>query len=203
MMTYSITPSLLGSWEWYLNADGDWEESAEDDFLASLRREKSPPNKAMQDGIDFENRVEAVCKGVPVSFLEGEDYERCVREVASMVAGGTWQVSTAKTITVNGVTFWLHGRMDVLRGPWIYDLKFSKSFDMGKYREAPQTLSYLACEPGPVGIRYIVCDGLRVYVDEFRRDAVKPIEGLLIDFWTWMQNHKTFFEAYCENWSIV
>ncbi len=199
-MTHSITPSLLGSWEWYLNAEGDWEESAEADFLASLRREKFPPTKAMQDGIDFENRVEAVCKGVPVSFLEGEDYERCVREVATMVAGGTWQVNTAKTITVNGVTFWLHGRMDVLRGPWIYDLKYSKSFDMGKYREAPQTLTYLACEPGPVGIRYIVCDGLRVYVDEYRREVVGSIETLLADFWVWMQAHPKFLEPFLANW---
>jgi hypothetical protein len=199
-MTYSVTPSLLGSWEWYLNAEGDWEESAEADFLASLGREKNPPNKAMQDGIDFENRVEAVCMGKSVSFLEGEDYERCVREVADMVAGGTWQVNTAKYITVNGVTFWLHGRMDVLRGPWIYDLKFSKSFDIGKYREAPQTLGYLSCEPGPLGIKYIVCDGLRVYVDEYRREVVEPVETLL-GFWDWLQGHPKFMALYLENWS--
>jgi hypothetical protein len=199
-MTYSVTPSLLGSWELYLNAEGDWEESAEADFLSSLQREKSPPTKAMQDGIDFENRVEAVCMGKKVSFLEGEDYERCVREVADMVDGGTWQVNTAKYINVNGVTFWLHGRMDVLRGPWIYDLKFSKSFDVGKYRNAPQTLAYLACEPGPLGIRYIVSDGLRVFVDEYRREVVEPVETLLRQFWDWMQGHPKFMVPYLEKW---
>ncbi len=200
-MTLSVIPSLLGSWDWYLNAEGDREESAEAEFLASLRREKSPPNQAMQDGIDFENRVEAVCQGKAVSFLEGEDYERCVREVAAMVAGGTWQVNTAKTITVGGVSFWLHGRMDVLRGPWIWDLKFSKSFDVGKYRDAPQTLAYLACEPGPLGIRYVVCDGSRVFVDEYRREVVRPVEWLLGDFWEWMQAHPKFLEPYLANWS--
>ena len=201
-MTYSITPTLLGSWEWYLSAEGDSEDSAEAEFIASLRREKSPPNEAMQKGIDFENRVEAVCIGKSVSFLEGEDYERCVKEVASMVAGGTWQVNTAKTITVNSVTFWLHGRMDVLRGPWIYDLKFSKSFDMGKYRDAPQTLAYLACEPGPLGIKYIVSDGLRVYCDEYRREVVGPVETLLSDFWAWMQAHPKFMEPFEANWRL-
>jgi hypothetical protein len=199
-MTHSVTPSLLGSWEWYLNAEGDWEDSAEADFLASLRREKSPPTKAMQDGIDFENRVEAVCMGKPMTFLEGEDYERCVREVADMVVGGTWQVNTAKTIAVNGATFFLHGRMDVLRGPWIYDLKFSKSFDIGKYRDAPQTLAYLSCEPGPLGIRYIVSDGLRVFVDEYRREVVEPVETLLGQFWDWMQGHPKFMAPYLEKW---
>lgn len=201
-MTLSITPSLLGSWEWYLNAEDEREESAQAEFLASLRKEKSPPNEAMRKGIDFENRVEAVCQGKSVSFLEGEDYERCVREVADMVHGGTWQVNTAKTITVGGVSFWLHGRMDVLRGPWIYDLKFSKSFDMGKYREAPQTLAYLACEPGPVGIKYLVSDGLRVYIDEYRREVVEPIEPLLMQFWEWMQAHPKFLAPYLEKWEL-
>lgn len=202
-MSYSITPSLLGSWEWYLNAEGDREESAEAEFLASLRKEKVAPNEDMQAGIDFENRVEAVCMGKPVSFLEGPGYERCVREVADMVAGGTWQVNTSQTITVNGVTFWLHGRMDVLKGPWIYDLKFSKTFDVGKYRDAPQTLAYPACEPGPLGIRYVVCDGSRVFVDQYRREDIAPVEGLLADFWNWMQGHPRFLEPYLVNWVLT
>lgn len=199
-MTYSITPSLLSSWEWYLNAEGEREESAETEFLASLRREKFQPNQAMLDGIAFENRVEAVTQGKAVSFLEGEDYERCVKEVADLVAGGTWQVNTSKTVTVNGVSFWLHGRMDVIKGPWIWDLKYSKSFVIGKYREAPQTLAYLACEPGPLGIRYVVCDGSRVFIDEYRREVVGSIETLLGDFWTWMQDHPKFLGPYLEKW---
>lgn len=202
-MTLSITPSLLSSWECYLNAEGDREESAESEFLAALRKEKTAPNEAMQAGIDFENRVEAVCMGRAVSFLEGEDYERCVREVADMVAGGTWQVNTSKALTVNGVEFWLQGRMDVLKGPWIYDLKFSKSFDVGKYRDAPQTLAYPACEPGPLGIKYLVCDGSRVFEDSYRREDITPVEELLADFWVWMQGHPKFREPYFEKWVLV
>jgi len=41
-MTYSITPSLLGAWEWYLNAEGDLEVPAMMDFMGALRREKKP-----------------------------------------------------------------------------------------------------------------------------------------------------------------
>jgi hypothetical protein len=202
-MTYSLTPSLLSSWQYYLDAGEEWEESAESDFIRTLKREKMEPTPAMQDGINFENRVEALCEGKPVTFLEGEDYERCVREVADWVRGGTWQVNTSKIIAVDGVSFLFHGRMDILKGPWIYDLKFSKSFDIGKYRDSPQTIGYLACEPGPVGIRYLVCDGSRVFVDEYRREDVGSVDSLVAEFWQWVAALPRFGDLYRKFWAIV
>lgn len=60
---FLITQSLLSSWEYLYKA---WDKkAAQQDFMRVLHREKTRPNQAMLDGIQFENMVTACCGGGP------------------------------------------------------------------------------------------------------------------------------------------
>lgn len=56
-----LTQSLLSSWLYQYGAYDP--QKAHEDFLRVLRREPTQPNKAMLDGIQFENMVTACCEG--------------------------------------------------------------------------------------------------------------------------------------------
>ena len=60
-MRFLITHSLLSAWLYSLKenpfADATTEDTSKEDFMKVLRREPTPTNEAMQNGIDFENLV--------------------------------------------------------------------------------------------------------------------------------------------------
>jgi len=202
-----ITASLLSSWLWYLNAD----EPNLDEFKTVLRRERTPDNPAMQAGRAFEVRVRMVSDGYNpgVNDLKDidatindvdENYTRCVGEIADIVRGGVWQYSASKSITINGTAFVLYGRLDVLKGAWVYDTKFTHTFEIGKYLTSPQTKMYLALVPETVGMKYLACDGNYWSEDCYRREDVQPIENDVRDFWNWLQEREELLNLYLANW---
>jgi len=197
-MRLLITASLLGSWHWYLDAWEGGEVKAMSDFLDTLARKPIPKNEAMENGIRFEDAVHAACDG---SFEDSdEDYNRCVHEIADYVRGGQWQVKAMKEVTIDNQDFLLYGRLDVLKGAWIHDIKFTHTFEQGKYLDSPQTKMYLSLIDGPVGMRYDASDGHNVWVDEFRRGDVEPIENEVSEFWSWLDMFPEFKEIYIANW---
>lgn len=202
-MKLLITPSLLGSWEYYLNCAEEKEAEAKASFLSTLRREPIPDNEDMANGRKFEDAVYSVCRGFEGTFLEGEAYTKCVHEVASYVRGGAWQVKTYKDMTIDGQEFLVYGRIDVLRGPWVYDIKYSHTFDIGKYQDAPQTKIYLDLEEKTIGMRYLVCNGSSVAVDEYRRDSVKSAYSLIATFWRWIKHYPEMNELFVKNWEAL
>jgi hypothetical protein len=124
-----------------------------------------------------------------------------VEEVASYVRGKIFQYKASKLVTISDTDFLLYGRMDAFGGPWIDDIKFGKSFEIGKYFESPQTKMYLELEDGPLGMRYIYADGSAVYVDEYRRDSIKSIIPLVREFWDWLGNFPAYKATYIDKWA--
>jgi hypothetical protein len=61
-----VTKSLLDSWLWSFKRDDGYE-----DFLRTLNREKTPPTKAMLDGVRYENCLNGYLNGETIS----EDHE--------------------------------------------------------------------------------------------------------------------------------
>lgn len=62
MTKHLITPSLLSSFSWYLKESFTKTEAEQrQEFLQTLRREKTPTTEAMQKGIDFENDIHFYC----------------------------------------------------------------------------------------------------------------------------------------------
>ena len=56
--SWLVTPSLFSSYYWYAIKDyGEMEG-----FLKVLHREKTPPTESQQAGIDFEDKIRAVCE---------------------------------------------------------------------------------------------------------------------------------------------
>jgi hypothetical protein len=209
-MRLLITASLLNSWQWYLNSP----EPNLDEFKTALRRERGADNKAMQDGRAFETRVRLACGDYEpnereIADLEAtcpdgneltDEYVSTVDEIAGIVSGGAWQVAVSKDVEVSGQDFLLYGRLDVLKGPWVFDIKFSHAFEIGKYRDSPQTKMYLSLVQEVIGMRYLVSTGKTVAEDYYLRENVEPIENDVRDFWNWLEGRKELLDLYVANW---
>jgi len=194
-----VTPSLINSWLWYMNCWEESEESAKADFLTTLRREKTEPNEAMLAGIKFELDIQHACY-TSAPFTSDDDlYDTCVNEFADIVRGGAWQVKTMKEIEVERQPFLAYGRVDVLKGPNIYDIKFTKSYkDGGKYWHSAQTSMYLEMIDGQLRIVYLCSDGRNTYKDEYRREDAPAMSVVIGEFWNWLPPDMR--EIYTEMW---
>ena len=63
MTKYLITPSLLNSFSWYLKESFTKTEAEQrQEFLQTLRREKTPTTEAQQRGLDFEEKIKFYCE---------------------------------------------------------------------------------------------------------------------------------------------
>lgn len=204
-----ITASLLSSWLWYLQDESD---DALKNWLTVLNRESYPDNPAMKSGRAFENRVRWVADDsynpsekenrdvVDTNDEADDEYNECVKEVASIVQGGVWQASSSMVVNISGIDFCLYGRRDVLKGAWVYDLKFTHTFEIGKYLDSPQTEMYIRLTPEVLGMKYLACDGKTVYEDSYLREDVGLIDTTVQNFWNWLGQNPEMKSIYCEKW---
>jgi len=215
-MPFLITQSLLSSWQWYLSADEDNEEKAYFDLIKTLRREKLEDNESMLFGRVFESVVRLICDGdawinekdkadvlLKKKEFDDERLQKCVYEVAEECKGGVWQVKQSKIKNILGQDFLLYGRLDVLKGPWIIDIKFSHTFEIGKYRDSPQTKMYMHLVPDVIGMKYLISDGNQTYEDVYLRSSVESIDNDIKDFWSWISTQHALFYLYVKNWESI
>lgn len=198
-MKMLITPTLLNSWDFFLSAQEEWEEKAREEFRATLRREPFLPTPAIQAGIDFERDVRDVSEGRALN-REHDRYSECVEEIADIVRGGAWQVKVQKTILSGGNLILLYGKVDVLKGPVCYDIKFTGEYEAPKYQHSAQHPLYLEClETVPI-FQYLVSDGSQVYIEEYRKDSIPPVDPMVADFLSWMGANPTYGEIFRDKW---
>lgn len=205
-----ITQSLLSDWQWFLQ---DESENAVEKWKSSLRRESKPDTPEMQAGRAFESRVrlqnEPDGSWLTARDIEdlkateddgkNEEYFNTVLEVASMTQGGFWQPALSE-IYDNGLqSFVLYGRLDVLK-LGIIDVKFSKTFEVGKYKNCPQVRMYMHLAKQAPDMTFVVSNGHTVMTDYFIRQDVEPIEPLVNDFWNWLNRYPEYLSLYIENW---
>ena len=81
----------------------------------------------------------------------------------------------------------------------IYDIKFSKSYDRGKYIDSTQHPTYLELVSEARGFTYIVSNGNEVWTERYRRDESPAIIPTISDFLDWMQT-MGFLDTYKEKW---
>lgn len=198
-MKMLITPSLLNSWDFFLSASGEWEDKAKEEFSACLRREPFLPTPAIQAGIDFEAAVKAASEGIAKSSGD-EAYDDCVDEIAEIVRGGAWQIKVQKTILAGGMIVLLYGKVDVLKGPYCYDIKFTGKYETPKYIRSAQHPLYLECLETVPTFQYLVSDGNNVYIEEYRKIDVPPILPMVEDFLSWMKANPQYGDLFFENW---
>ena len=134
-----LTHSLLSSWLYALKGnpyeDATTERDPMSEFMATLRRDPTPTTEAMQRGIDFENLVTDIVVGRGDRSNKWYD---AANIVAADVRGGLLQYRAKKPIEVQGVPLLLYGRLDCLKAGNVIDIKFSGSYDRGKYITSTQ-----------------------------------------------------------------
>lgn len=82
----------------------------------------------------------------------------------------------------------LYGRLDALKAGTIYDIKFSKSYERGKYFGSTQHPTYLRIIPEATEFVYLVSNGVDVWHEEYRRGEVFPIEPTIQNFFYWLED---------------
>lgn len=217
---YLMTHSLMSSWLYAMkdnpNEDMTTKRDPLKEFVDTLRRKEMPPNAAMINGITFENLVTAILSGAQkfdyseMNEKTGEIRNYCITpsdhkwhdaasNVAQIVGGGVLQYRASKTIEVGGLKLLLYGRLDCLKSGEIYDIKFSKGYDRGRYIDSTQHPTYLELVPEAQGFTYIVSNGGEVWTERYRRDETVDIIPTISNFLDWMQT-MGFLNSYKKNW---
>ena len=203
MSRYLLTHSLLSSW---LNAiredpreDATTERDRYAEFLNTLNRVDTPPTEAMQNGIDFEELVTSIANGADWQTDRENRWYDAACKVAEIVKGGQFQFRAKKTVTVNGVTFLLYGRLDVLKAGDIDDIKFSQSYERGKYFDSTQHPMYMELVPEARQFRYIISNGTNVWTETYTREETPDIYPIISDFVDWLSENG-LLPLYKEKW---
>jgi hypothetical protein len=197
---FMVTHSLLNSWSYALK-ENPYEDMTSErdpmaDFLATLRREPIPTSEAMQNGIDFEDLVTAVLKG---TADPGHRWYNAASEVATLIKGAQLQHKASRTVRIAGRDVFLYGRLDALKAGIIYDIKFTSSYDAGKYYDSTQHPMYLALVPEAYGFTYLVSNGTNVWPEHYRRDETPDILPAIQHFFAWLDN-QGLTQVYLDNW---
>lgn len=201
-MAYMITHSLLSAWLRSISEnpydDATQEDSSKEEFLRVLRREPTPTTEAMQNGIDFEDMVTALTQGRPTDPKKAAWLE-AAQKVADIVRGGQLQYAAKRYVQAYGTEIMLYGRLDALKAGHIYDIKFSKSYERGKYYDSTQHPMYLQLIPEAMDFTYLVSNGTDVWTERYRREEPAPIMYTVNNFLSWLHT-MGLMQLYQEKW---
>lgn len=203
MSQYLLTHSLLSSWLYAMKENPYEDASTERDpyaeFLQVLRREPTPTTEAMQNGINFEDLVTAIIKG---RANPDDQWYAAAEKVARRCAGGVLQYKARKPIEVSGMPLLLYGRLDCLRAGEIIDIKFTKSYDAGKYFSSTQHPIYLELIPEAQQFTYLASNGSAVWPETYRREETPSIYPVISDFLDWLRA-VDLMRVYQEKWKTL
>lgn len=200
-MAYMITHSLLSAWRWALTGnpyeDMTTEKNSAEDFLCALKREPSEITDAMQDGIDFENLVSVYANN---GELEEENkWHDAAQRIADYVRGGQLQFKASRVVEICGLPILLYGRLDALKAGAIYDIKFSRKYERGKYFDSTQHPMYLDLIPEAMRFQYLISDGTSVWTETYEREEVPSIIPVAADFLQYL-TATDLMPIFKENW---
>ena len=200
MAHYLITHSLLSSWLYAMKdnpyEDMTTERDAYAEFLLSLNREQTQTTEAMQKGIDFENLVTDIILGEPD---DDSNWHEAAEKVANIVANGVLQYKASKKMVIAGLPLVLYGRLDALKAGVVYDIKFSGSYDRGKYISSTQHPMYLELIPEATKFSYLVSNGNEVWTETYTREETPSIIPIIESFITWLEA-QGLLDIYKEKW---
>lgn len=200
---YLLTHSLLSSWLYAMKdnpyADATTESDGYAEFLQALRREPSEQTQAMRNGIEFEDLVTDIVNGYEDHTHKW--YEAAAK-VARIVKGGQLQYKAKKQITVSGEQILLYGRLDVLKAGDVIDIKFSQSYDRGKYLSSTQHPTYLELIPEAEKFTYLISNGTEVWTETYRRDETPDITVIIAAFLEFLKAND-LWELYVKHWTAL
>lgn len=198
--SFLITPSLLNSWLYIYECVNKVRESESDticledkqsdamvkakgDFINTLNRIPSEPNQYMLDGIQFEQ--------------DCYDGKTCISPI---IEGGAFQIVGKKNVIINGLNILMYGRLDVLKGGVIYDIKRVQKYNIQKYKWSAQHGFYLDLFNRAYKFEYLAYDGNRLHREIYYKDEYKPTQEVISEFLNWLNNNN-LLEIYKEKWT--
>jgi hypothetical protein len=203
MSKYLITPSLLSSYNWYISAEYGDPAELRKDWLQRLARVQTPMSEAAQKGIDFENRVRELIENKPTILANQKpEYIECVINIANRVRSGYWQETLKKEIEFDGKNFLLYGKSDVIKEDTIYDIKTTKSYEVGKFQDNPQHAIYCYCAD-IYKFKYLVTDFKGVFEESYtltKESALDFIHSLLSEFLAYLEVDIEARALYYKHW---
>lgn len=219
MTKHLLTPSLINSFQYYIQDEWKSPEDSRADFLKTLSREKAPTTEAQAKGIKFENDIFDCCNGKYLKFrpvdtfpaiepntgevLEiADNYDFVVNSLSKIVKGGLWQQSVKKDLKVGNHDFLLYGRTDVIKRDTVFDIKFTSNYELGKFQDSSQHLIYLYCSDLPK-FSYLVSDGKDWWREDYFNHAgiEGEIKSKVSEFLNYVEGDKEAKELYFNNWT--
>jgi len=196
-----LTQSLLNSWLYTFKARDGNEDAAQADFIDVLNRVERPPNEAMTAGIHFESVVNAIVdkKAVKTDWIQSIGDTKGAEAIAKIVSGGQPQAALHKDKTINGINFLLYGKLDYLKAGTIYDIKYSKTYEAGKYLSSIQHPFYFELCPDALWFEYLVSNGSDVFVERYTREATERIDAMVEEFIAYLYETK-LDSVYFDKW---
>ena len=151
------------------------------------------------------------------SILKGFEYEKYMQENFEETLGGAYQVKVSKE---HG-DYLLYGIIDCLKGGIIYDYKYTKNYEVGKFFNNHQTLMYLEMVPEAKKMIYLITNKFDetkysdanlkdiekieyavgdIYREEYTKDMFpETIDSILHKFEEWLKQYN-LFDLYAEKW---
>ena len=221
-MKYLITSSLLDSYDWLKSCPKNWQVKAYQDFVAMIRREKTPPTEACLRGMEFERLVCDKC-----NLLDEEQFKEYARnyfiqkgvkgfevdlalqptcKVAKRCKGGQQQVPVMKDIVIGSDEYHLFGYADIIFPEKIIDIKTTGKYTEGyNYVKRSQHYLYSLCT-GINTFEYLVADYKesniprelhQIQFDMTQDENVWVLEQRIGDLMNYLRG-SNLFSDYCE-----
>lgn len=187
---YKFCATLLDAFTWYKKSE---KEEAFPEFLDKLNRVPFT-SEAADKGTAFNELVDNLCVDfeaygvLPMDDIlshSGFDFPGdIVREFVAQFAGCLRQIYVERTIQTRYGPVLLYGYVDELLWWVVYDIKTTKSYDLGKYTRNWQHKVYLYCliETGIDTFQYTVTDFDNTYKEEY----------------TWKESNQLDLQLICE-----
>lgn len=90
MITLKFSPTLLDAWDWWRSAPESWKTKAFDDLKGKLERKPFVASPAIEKGLAFEEKIQAVCTAA-LPEQKPKDISDYEKEVADACMQGLWQ----------------------------------------------------------------------------------------------------------------
>ena len=180
-----LTQTLINSWLYLYQVDGEYYEKAYQDFLKTLKRIPLEDNEIFARGREFEKQV-----------INGE-----YKEIYDIIKGGSYQVSKKKELVVDNLDFTVYGIADFIKNGVIYDTKRVNQYELQKYQYSSQHLIYLYLFDDCYEFTYLIVDNSDTTYEETykRNDLTLTIETLIHNFISFLKENN-LFNIYLENW---
>lgn len=153
------------------------------------------------------------------SISKGFEYEKYMQENFEETLNGAYQVKVSKE---HG-DYLLYGIIDCLKGGIIYDYKYTKNYEVGKFFNNHQTLMYLEMVPEAKKMVYLITNKFtkemslsaplnyeycgeyeyvvgEIYREEYTKDMFpETMDSILHKFQQWLKRYN-LFDLYTEKW---